>query len=386
MLNLAFQLMTANALDGPAVMRTVEARAPELLPTRIGNREPAVERFSWDRLQQLWSGGEDLVWRVGGRRSSGEAQIMRPLERDPFAYVSMHVDPSVTTTAHIVDLLLGLHEQLGSTYGFVHPITEDDRGRAGPQEPFINADDPFLLVTADDLQLALPTLFWANVIGLPFVDLIGRDRLLAAPVHRATELGHGAVYLQLTPELADIADAYPAFDRVRAQAIEHLGRDAFYDPARGETGDYRHVVLPGVSEPAPGDVADAVDLIRRLTSYGTEGMREARELEPLGVVVFDDGRVETVGAQVSTRAEAVDTIREAVSQMAGGPHVVLAAICEEDSEPVHGAPDRRLLKITLHSRGEEPFQIRRPVLLGASSAELGEAWSEPAPYRLLAGG
>jgi len=43
----------------------------------------------------------------------------------------------------------------------------------------------------------------------------------------------GAIVIQLTPELKDIAAEEAAFERVGQDARNHLNNDAFFDPARG---------------------------------------------------------------------------------------------------------------------------------------------------------
>jgi hypothetical protein len=49
----------------------------------------------------------------------------------------------------------------------------------------------------------------------------------------------GAIVIQLTPELKDIAAEEAAFERVRQDARNHLNNDAFFDLAKGLDYQYR---------------------------------------------------------------------------------------------------------------------------------------------------
>jgi len=71
------------------------------------------------------------------------------------------------------------------------------------------------------------------------VELFSRERLLSCPAYRVKELDNGSIVVQLTPELKDIATEEAAFERVRQDARNHLGNDAFFDLAKGMDHRYR---------------------------------------------------------------------------------------------------------------------------------------------------
>ena len=96
-----------------------------------------------------------------------------------------------------------------------------------------------LFVTTLNLSKCLPDIYWTTVFGRPYVELFSRERLLSCPAHRIKELDSGAIVIQLTPELKDIAAEEAAFERVRQDARNHLNNDAFFDPAKGLDYQYR---------------------------------------------------------------------------------------------------------------------------------------------------
>ena len=79
---------------------------------------------------------------------------------------------------------------------------------------------------------SLPGLYWLNLFGAPYLDLIGRERLLSAPAFEVNPVDDGVL---LT--LASAADAWERADyKDREQAvITHLGEEFFFsrhDPGR----------------------------------------------------------------------------------------------------------------------------------------------------------
>jgi hypothetical protein len=75
------------------------------------------------------------------------------------------------------------------------------------------------------LSKSLPGLYWLNYFGPLYVDLIGRERLLAAPAYEVKPLGEGVLLaLDVSPDNW-ISPAY----RQREQAtIDHLGKQYFF--------------------------------------------------------------------------------------------------------------------------------------------------------------
>ncbi len=93
----------------------------------------------------------------------------------------------------------------------------------------------------DRLRHWLSALPWAVVFGDAYVRMFGLDVLLSSPAHCVEVLSDRAVYMQLTPNLADLESNYEAFHAVRQRVQAHLGNDAFFDkrrayPLRGPMG------------------------------------------------------------------------------------------------------------------------------------------------------
>ncbi len=83
-----------------------------------------------------------------------------------------------------------------------------------------------------DITDAIPGLYWLNYFGAPYVDMIGRQRLLTAPAYEVKAVGDGVLVA-----LDASADAWQSADyQQREQAvIAHLGKQYFFsrtDPDR----------------------------------------------------------------------------------------------------------------------------------------------------------
>ncbi|HEX8324047.1 MAG TPA: hypothetical protein VF595_09045 [Tepidisphaeraceae bacterium] len=88
------------------------------------------------------------------------------------------------------------------------------------------------------LEKYLPQLPWATVLGPPYVRMFGRDRVLSSPAAVVEEIAPDTVFIQLTPQPPDVIDDLQDYFDVRRQVKNHLGADAFFEPAKGK-GPYR---------------------------------------------------------------------------------------------------------------------------------------------------
>jgi hypothetical protein len=373
--NLVLELMVDGPLDdGTELLRLIERHVPEALPEKCGTEDPPRERFSWDALGELWGAG-GFLWRAKGV----EGEVIQPQPGQHESYVLIDADPARVGAEALVAFVEAFCARHRAIYGHVHLVTEADRGRSGPDDPFVNGDEPNLFVTAEEIADSIPALFWTSVLGPPLVDRIGRDRVLGAPVARCSEPSEQTVVLQLTDRVEDLREDYAAFDAAREQAKHHLGAEHFFDPARPPA--------PATADGGNGGGArSAADLIRDLTEYGLESLLEDGSLAPLGVAVPEEGGPESIGAPDFPPEEATDLIEQQLRAYAGGREVVLAAVCNEDESRHTKVPDeRRVLRIRLEARGERPFVYFQPVSFGDGEARLEEGWTEAAEPRLLSG-
>lgn len=82
------------------------------------------------------------------------------------------------------------------------------------------------------LDVSLPGLYWLNYFGAPYLDLIGEERLMTAPVHSARKTGSGIILSLDESPFAWKSESYQNRERI---AIDHIGQKYFFhrdDPGR----------------------------------------------------------------------------------------------------------------------------------------------------------
>ena len=83
-----------------------------------------------------------------------------------------------------------------------------------------------------DITAAIPGLYWLNYLGAPYVNLIGRERLLTAPAYEVKPAGDGVLLaLDSSPDAWQRA----AYQQREQAVIAHLGEQFFFsrsDPER----------------------------------------------------------------------------------------------------------------------------------------------------------
>jgi hypothetical protein len=234
-------VLTPLALSDPGdqadLLATVGAAMPGCVPYRFGATEP---------LRRTWTGPESaatfwaepsVFWRGAGRPRCDGSIYRRAYPDDPHSHLDLVTDalPGPEGPA----LLRELARRFAADYGHLHALTTAEQQPlvAGGVHDFNGA--PRLYVTPWTLRRWLPALYWATVLGPPYVALLGPQRIRTTPAYQVSELAPDRFYLQLTAQLSDVEDAPTAFRAARAAAVAHLGTDLFFDPATGEAAAHR---------------------------------------------------------------------------------------------------------------------------------------------------
>ncbi|MGD9720829.1 MAG: hypothetical protein AB7O59_14155 [Pirellulales bacterium] len=93
-------------------------------------------------------------------------------------------------------------------------------------------DDSGVQAIGADIEVAIPGLYWLNYFGPPYVEMLGRERLLTAPAFEAKALGDGVLLaLDESPE----AWQQPSYRQREQDVVNHLGPHYFFsrrDPDR----------------------------------------------------------------------------------------------------------------------------------------------------------
>lgn len=89
----------------------------------------------------------------------------------------------------------------------------------------VSTEDGGLEAIGTDVSKHLPGIYWLNFFGAPYVDLIGRERLLTAPCLEAKAADSGVLLaLASSPQEWE----HSTYKQTEERVLDHLGRQYFF--------------------------------------------------------------------------------------------------------------------------------------------------------------
>jgi hypothetical protein len=221
--------------------------APGFLPDRWGLYEPLRKGFSLATLEvaiEVWE-HMFLMKRVAAPKLESTVFMQYGPHRQHSGWEISLRRLRDFDQASFCKLLRSAAAEFRADFGLLHSVLnlEIERGRAGGAVGFLDSKrtQKHLFVTTHDLKKYLPDIYWCTVFGVPYVQLLTREKLFSAPVHRVEELENGLIMLQLTPTLVEAVENEAAFEARRKDVKAHLEGDGlvFFDPEKGADFAYR---------------------------------------------------------------------------------------------------------------------------------------------------
>jgi hypothetical protein len=221
--------------DGRRILDLWKTHLPHLLPDFYGNWEPIDRPFDVQRLDVVL---EQWKWPFFAYRKTPRVEaslLMRKGSKQRLhSTLIFRFQPASVKQSQLVDFLIAASQDLRSDFACIHLLTptELERGRANNTVTALDKARKKLrfFISSVDIQQRLPDLYWATVLGAPYSEMIGRDRLISAPSFVAKSLPNDSVLIQMTENLLDVELHPSAFDDIRSQVKEHLGVEAFFRP------------------------------------------------------------------------------------------------------------------------------------------------------------
>jgi hypothetical protein len=217
------------------------SKAPQYSPEKYNHSEPINQVFVQSRIDDaLDSWGDEFLWKRQRPKVLGQVLTGGPMVHD-VAYLS------VAEKAFDVGILEGFVEAVHSqwpvdiAYGLMMSAAdmEDINHYKDCVVPFGQG------LTSRHLEKHLPWLPWLTFFGPAYVEMFGKEKLLAAPAHRVEACSRDLMEIQLTERVQDCVKAREEVETVRASVIEHLNEGAFYGKP-GPDGAYRSPEFRGV--------------------------------------------------------------------------------------------------------------------------------------------
>jgi hypothetical protein len=177
-------------------------------------------RLRWALPSRVWAGHGGIWHQLPGNHIHSIVQLDAP-----------GADPD---DDRALRFLTTLADRVGCDFGLIHRFDHAEAHRATGNGTMTGAGrgKPLFMVTSHDLKRGIPDIYWMTLFGRRYVDMFGRERLRTAPAAKAELLPDGSALLQASLRSGDVVAPGGSFAAVRQRIIEHLGRDAFYDPRR----------------------------------------------------------------------------------------------------------------------------------------------------------
>lgn len=227
MRNLFAQIFTRDPLvsleSGVELIQLLKRHIPAAFPSRWDNFDFVSRSWSFDDLGQTWN-LEDFFWESDPPEIAKGAVFKRTYPTDTHGVVSLELDPE---SAPVDSVAIFLHEiavRLTGEYGYIHSLPADGSAETSA----------FLHVAPQDLSKCLPDIWWGSILGPPYVELIGEERIRTAPAYRVSRLADRTYWLQLSaqPPYVTNLGAGDELDFRAAQLQQHLGEDLFWAVGR----------------------------------------------------------------------------------------------------------------------------------------------------------
>ena len=248
MLDLSIDILSPRSLrateEGRELLRLWLALLPEYTPEYCGNTEPVKHPFNPRDLD-----GALAYWQcpfLATRRRPPRMQASVWMDIGPkrqHAAFGLSLRSEDTNPFALRKFLGAMTSHLRADFAEAHvlgPVDIERGQQAGSVEPLNKNRTRFMLmVSTRRLQRYLGDLYWATVFGPPYVDLIGRERLLSAPAHESAALEYGGVYVQVTRDMLDPKRRPAEFEETRQRVKTHLDNNIFFDPDAPATHVYQ---------------------------------------------------------------------------------------------------------------------------------------------------
>lgn len=208
---------------------TTMNKYPRFSPTLYDSTEPLKKSFDISRMDELidlWMNSEvNKLW-VEKEYASGSfiAKRKSKLKTDFFASWTKNQQAQFnlcSVTVELKELTTDnfWEEFMELCFAFIN-IVEPVYGNISILIP--NKSEPI------NLNIRLPELKWITILGQPYIELFGKEKLLSTPCYKVHEYSHSIIGLQM---VNSVYDEIPS--ELKKAVKMHLGEEAFVEEGKG---------------------------------------------------------------------------------------------------------------------------------------------------------
>jgi len=209
-----FETPLDNESSCRALFGTINRVSESLMPLRYGKTEPLRKLFSVDAIVGDWN--DATFWKR--KKPSCEGNYWPRNHFQPHDIIYYDVSGRRWADA-LIELQARWAETFPTYFGYVHLVADAHLHLPEYGKRIM----PFGQGLAwRDMEKRLPCVAWSMLFGPAYVQQIGRDKLLSAPVYRVIE-GKAGICLQLTESVEILVNDFSAYRHERDALIGHLG-------------------------------------------------------------------------------------------------------------------------------------------------------------------
>jgi hypothetical protein len=228
----------ASPEKGRHLLERFMASFPRHIPEKYGDIEPLEHVFDegdLGRTLQNWGTWAFVAEHRSRPWSLINIQPYLNVPHRPHRGVSIHLELEEITDTNIrpvCDFVYDISNAFGAVYSSAQmsPRRLDVvRGIVASPQEHTSVHKMIKWTQTVRLRRFIMNLFWLTVFGPAYVDLFGRDRILAAPAYNVQLLPYGGIGMQLTTRIEDTEESKQDFETTRRLVQQHLDSNAFYD-------------------------------------------------------------------------------------------------------------------------------------------------------------
>jgi hypothetical protein len=243
------QLSLTEPRQGESLLDVWERTMPNLLPELIGSEEPPSLPFNRDFFLGIWPQlslfGRRLKPYVLLSMFKRPAWVKGWRHADFFLHVKYDEISFERLIRFVEQVAIALEADLATINVITNRQLDYYRSRSVTADPIL--PDPILrnafVYRAETLLDCIPDMYWLTIFGKPYLEMFGREKLLAAPQCSSRPIGEDHVALQLTNSLEEVWANELGYEEKKSALKRYLNERAFLSPEI-ERSQYVHPEFP----------------------------------------------------------------------------------------------------------------------------------------------
>jgi hypothetical protein len=215
---------------------------PAVLPEKYGNWEPLKAVFDPNRIEPALNAWQ---WPFLAKRKIPRMDSsiwMRFGPKLEHASWCISIDKRAIDENGLLRFLRAASVALKADFACITILTPNEISRGREQKTVLALDKAAtrfaFSIASRDLQRRVPDLYWATILGAPYLELLGKERMLVTPIHNVEVVSGDTVLFQLTDSLAAFEYSPERVEDDRKKAKVHLGASAFFEKTLEASGQY----------------------------------------------------------------------------------------------------------------------------------------------------